>query len=756
MGVNEFGGSMFRHTSTEKKHGGYSMAVGALARHMLGAALLVVSVGVSAGEGVKSLSLSYGSSACHQAFKSNNVGQRADLFTTQTKEQYHTRISKTVADEFLKMSGPFNQPMAFSQYDGRNGIFGTEVAVSRARRDVYKLKGAVFDIALHKNQDIYNTSVEGDGVKIHMLPSLIGSAVVRRGFGDLDINSTLMVESGKFHYKDFTNPNSLTVKAIAKYLITFARQKRKEGYIFSDFKAGEYDFVPQEQAETKSRAIKWTYKELLAGEKSIETGYEGGPKRTLTLEEAITHQGRIKIDLIAKVDNMAEIESATGIRDRFIECTVMFILGGKRTGLPPVLSIADRDRFPESGATGANLTLRDRATEVPLRATTVFFEGAHAEKARQLSVNAPRPDISYLNNVMLGSAKTYLKKGNLLKALRILYTRTLFWTDTQYAFDAGFNRQELYRSLENIIYGNQKIEELNILVNIGETLNDAINAGLSVSPRGINEYYNGLNRYLKTEGMESATLKFDTIEESITYIKENLINRILEESLSKNENVRRYLSWVKGLEYDQNYSRPQETNSFVALKVSKEFQKNYEELYSQWKEAYPNIRFTHPSDVHMTLSFLGRVKQDSYHSVVNLVRLFIQKIDGLDFILQNPELEIVGKSNTHIALTFDKEAVPAKVREAIIWLKRELQKQGIAPDKFDIHDFLPHISLAFIRDTMRDPNTHMQVPNFMYEANLEGLAKVEFTPQSVELLRQKEIIEPVFEESRFDADGTVK
>ncbi|MCB0414471.1 MAG: hypothetical protein KDD50_09065, partial [Bdellovibrionales bacterium] len=548
----------------------------------------------------------------------------------------------------LRAKGPFGQAMAVSLQPGYPAVYGTRRGVDRFRKDLGELKDVIFDFSLVNGKDklYYDLPGKSDSAVVEIAPALTGSALLHKNYSDLDAEITLVVRSRDFKIEDFYDPQSDTVNTVVQYLKDSIQTNLEKGYKFSDFKAGEYDFIPSAAQETKSKAIKWSYEEIMEGFKMVPQGHEKGPLKRLTLEEAIATQSRIKVDWVAKIETTSTILESTGIKERHIEVSVLFMLAGAKLNGTPVLKINNQTQFPAAGATGAYIGTKGSSSHLPVRITSAFFEGKHVQLARQASVSTPPPDIRYLNTVIINAVHTYFGKRDYLKILKVLSTRLYYWNDYQYfKYDhpvrgVTTNSSELLQVMERII-NDPIVVDLKGLLETGKGFE--LLPIEQISPTELKQFFKGVSRFLNHHNLMEKAVVFHSVKDANTVLSDTL-SAIVFQQIAQFPNLRDYITYIVNLAETQRYEHYSDKATFLTFAIPDAFRVRYSKLFPQLVEQYPSLTITRPEDLHMTIAFFGELPVSKEKELKKITDHYNRKLSRFRIPLTEGSLQIVGRN----------------------------------------------------------------------------------------------------------------
>jgi hypothetical protein len=184
---------------------------------------------------------------------------------TGTPPAQRTSIRPDVV-EAIERRGPNGQEMAAQILpDGHTGTMGTRWGVEMARGNASELAPLVFKLTGTSQSSLRTYTIDGVQVTLELASSLVGSGRLTREFSDLDTELTILVKYNGFTTADFKDPESIYTKALEKFFGEYLNDTQKQGFVFSEAKAGEYDFVPPSAKASQSRAIKWSLADFFAG-----------------------------------------------------------------------------------------------------------------------------------------------------------------------------------------------------------------------------------------------------------------------------------------------------------------------------------------------------------------------------------------------------------------------------------------------------------------------------------------------------------
>ena len=642
----------------------------------------------------------------------------------------------------ISRKGPYGSNMAVRlSPSGEPEIYGVEAALKYAKPDVIRHKDMVLQITA--SGTVFTTQIGRQRVTVTSTPALSGSAVQSDNYGDVDIETVIMVQYDTFTESHLHDRGSVAARALAQYMKFYVQHVLSDGrYSVTDFKSGELDHVPDNDSarRTKSRAIKWSVAELLAGHKSISMA--DGSSRVITLEESLVSESRTKIDWRLRGPTLPFVAEATGILEQDIDANILIQFAGQRGGNTPVLRVAQETSVPEVGATGAHVRIKDTAGFSPLRLTTIAFKPEHAELLRQLSVVTPPQDVFYTNANLVSVTRTYRQLDDYYKVIKRLARRLYFWNDLP-AFVSfyGLNNVSLagfQRDMLEIVGANcdGRPETCTNIVSVLHQLQ--IITEMLVKRREQPGMGNvAYEREAMTKGSAYLTAQFPgiTIPSDFAILPEfieSLIRKRVNQAMSEDPNVARYIDFVLYNQDTLQIEPMQQKAFFITFRPDDRFVKNFRRVLPTLVEHYPHIRFSQPEDLHMTVSYIGKTTGTVSTRVQEIFMRYNRRFASMPFHLANGSLRIIGSNNNQIGVVFDSNDMPPEMLEAIQAMKFELVQAGLRPDKH-LEDFLPHVSLGHLRDAYFSPEGHREVhallgssdvPRRLMSTNVSGGAEL--------------------------------
>jgi 2'-5' RNA ligase len=610
-----------------------------------------------------------------------------------------------------------NKPIA---YGTENIIQNTKENIDEYKDLILKATGAQdFDEKLihqDKNENVF----------LQVTPFIIGSSITSHFFNDLDLEAFLIFSYKNFSLNDFHNKNSLAIYSTKKFLQEYLIEMKKSGLIFSDFKAGELEKAPQELNKTKSKAIKWSFDEVLKGEKWITN--ESGEKKLITLEEALSQEARIKVDWYKKIQLSSEVEKLTGLKEKYVEISCLFTLGGNRPYSPTVLKISKENNIPEKGATGAHLALENFSSKKPFTLNSLFFREKDLKIAVDLSKILPQIDISYFNAITVLSLKTYFQNGDYLKILKRLQNRLYYWNDLNvfsesYKISPPLTIITLYNMIDKIIKTNNVLmlsqykSALESLINL-EKLNIDVSKDLEEL------------KFLISEKIKESEIKFLNHEDLKNLIEKKLQVEVKKE-IEQNIVLKQYIEFVLNQEKNMNLE-PKTTNPvFTALIPNQNFINSYKEIYQKLKNINPEINFTHPEDLHITLSYHGKITNSQLQALKNEVSKANNLYKNQTIKLINPRFEFLGSNSKVLAITFSVDLKNSSTYKNLFLDKTKFLALTNTKDNYP-DTLLLHITLARIKSN--NPDTKLALIELLDNFELSKLIQEQDINLEIKLL----------------------
>ncbi len=628
----------------------------------------------------------------------------------------------------IERRGPNGQEMAAQILpDGRTGTMGTRWGVEMARGNASELAPLVFKITGTSQSSLRRYTIDGVEVSLELASSLVGSGRLTREFSDLDTELTILVKYNGFTTADFKDPDSIYNKALEKFFGEYLNETQRLGFVFSELKAGEYDFVPQAARASQSRAIKWTLTDFFAGSRNISTP-SAGQQRSLTFRQALTSDSRVKFDWIFKLQSDPKWTQLFGLTDRYVEGSVVINFAGQRGTNTPVPFMSARTAFPEINATGGHLAIEGRSNGKPLKITSLFFDPRHLELARQLSVVAPYTDLVYFNQIVINASRAYWDQGRYFKTVRLLSNRLNYWDDSQAFFEATkFSKFDLIRNLANIAsdpvsralyYWVESVKPYVLGISLGIVDRDFELQARAALSRLIESDKKQFEQVFSSSGPSPADpdASLDSLVSFVTRSLEARVRAKVDEDLG----LKRYLDYVFGLDATRSYSLLSDQDSFVSYQMPESFRSAYTAALTHWSNAYPNLHFTTINDLHMTIAFVGQIPVHLQPTLATMVRTLQSDLAKMPVTFEGGSFRVIGRNNAQLALVFDSEHMPRPLYDRIQAFKTELIRLGVQVDRH-FAEFTPHISIAHLSEAYRDPVTHAQLARFLGDQSPDTL-----------------------------------
>lgn len=664
--------------------------------------------------------------ACRKAISGRN-GPHVQILHSESGRAKLRRLDEAVWRRALRQRGPKGQAMAVQLVDGEPTVYGTRVAVERARENIDELRPyyqAIKDAIEGKK---FKYKIDGVPVEIEIAVGVTGSSTISEYYSDLDFELWLVVKHEKFSMSDFSDPQSITIKAVHRAFTDLTNNMIASGMIFSEVKAGEYDQPLPGSRRTKSRGIKWTAEEVSVGWKQEESDLadQTSGSRTISFSEALADNSRLKIDFIQKVPMHPSVAKATGLKHRYAETSLLIELAGQRGNNTPVLRIANENRFPEIGATGGHIALAGRNSHTAVRATSLFFDLDDLELARRISISSPTLPLNYLNAAFVNSAQTYWGEQSYFKVLKLLFMRLHFWQDLEYFNNSDGQRElsplsydEVFSKFEEVLLREQNLQIYQLadyakqLMRLKE-LEALTEAEETRFLRAMTQFIKQVDPDTKIDG------RLQSGESAYNHLQRIINTRILA-WLAANPRIQQYVNYSFHRPYAETYKALDSDPVFLSFELPQTTRDELTKRLDEWRDRYPNIDFSLAEDLHMTAAYAGSVSSDLVAKIRAIGEKYSALIAEENFRLGGGRFEIIGSNNAQLALVFDEEDVSDTVRGLIRAMKRELEEIGVEPDSDHFDGFVPHISLAYVRDVTFDPNSHLQLAQFLTEQQASG------------------------------------
>lgn len=645
----------------------------------------------------------------------------------------------------IRYTGPWNQMLGVLVDEKKEAVaFGLEQALQRVHPRVADLKEWIYRVTGTLRKDSYFYQVRGKPVTIRLAPMLAGSAVHTTDFTDIDSELLVVVQYEGFKERHLHEPGSIAIEALVRFVQEITLQNMRTGFQWSDFKSGEYAEVPPGAEDTKSRAIKWSAEEVIAGQKVI-TDSRG--RRKISLQQALASESRTKWDWLIQLRTPTELRTNTRLTQRLAEISVLMVLGGQNGSDTPVLRVARENHFPAQGATGPHVGVEGHTNYPPLRMTTICFRSEHLNLIRQVSVGAPAPDIFYTQAPILDAVRTHQENGDLLKVINRLAIRLFYWPDVM-AFNPEVNAFQIYEEFEQIL----RSETVVVLRLLNDYANNLIRLRELNSSRDALEerLWKGVEYFFETSPLGKVlTEKRVPARGSIQTLRdflEGVLQFAVVREFQRFPLARSYVDYVLRKENSFELEMLQEKPFFVSFKPDDDFVSAYSKVFREWQNAFPDILFSWPEDLHMTLAFVGRVTPGVQDRALQVIEEHQRNMPPLNFELTGGALQMVGSHANQVAIVFDSLSLPPALRDWILSLKRELVRMGVRPDDH-LGEFLPHISIAFLghaqnSDTGRRAihelfSGKVSIPKKLRKTRVEGEPRILWVnPASIQVQQQ--------------------
>lgn len=563
----------------------------------------------------------------------------------------------------LPQAGPHHQKI-IKKNVGTGDLYGTTLAVKFA------------DHRTASAADVLKTLAGESSDKIIVAGSTSGSLtrpILLDRTGDLDFEGLLVVRLEKPGFEALSNPDSAEIKNLATFLQNHIETVIAEhsDYRFIELKAGEFHDI--ETGEWKG--IKWDLKDVRKGWKHV---VDRSGSRFVTLEQVLVSDARIKADWAVPAVN------ETPISNSYTEASVVYRIAGKVGNNQIRLRPATR---------GDGLTL-------PIRATSIAMDEVALETLRQASVATGSTPVEHVHQIIMDSVKKYMDHDE-LKVLKRVFSLLQFWEDVPAYNELTNNRisQESLLGLFQSLLTDHELLELGQLRSKAELLHVLSEKNIKL-PEGVQEHW-----------LKELKKRFHIKETSIESILAELTDRIhtriavLEKDYTE---VRDFTNWVLSrVRFIDGELTPKPL--FMAMKPNAKFQQAVERRLKSWQEKYPHLRFDLPSDLHMTVRFLGQMTPSAAKALESMVSGIG---DGASF--ENGGAHIFGRNFQVLSILYSPNA---RIAPVIKKISSAGPAFGAVKENFSADEFVPHVTLAHI--DLSSPQSKMEAERFLMDENLD-------------------------------------
>ncbi len=156
------------------------------------------------------------------------------------------------------------------------------------------------------------------------------------------------------------------------------------------------------------------------------------------------------------------------------------------------------------------------------------------------------------------------------------------------------------------------------------------------------------------------------------------------------------------------------TRTFIALKLNEALQRFLGEIISQISQELPDLRWVDPHGIHLTLAFLGELRDEQLVEVIHAAEEAAQKASPFEYRLKG--LGIFGSPRHPRVIWMGVEDLPSgKVQGSPLQqvhhvLSRELELRGFEAEK---RPFSPHLTLARIKQQL-SPDTQQRLQRVLH------------------------------------------
>jgi 2'-5' RNA ligase len=162
---------------------------------------------------------------------------------------------------------------------------------------------------------------------------------------------------------------------------------------------------------------------------------------------------------------------------------------------------------------------------------------------------------------------------------------------------------------------------------------------------------------------------------------------------------------------------PEQIRSFIAIELPEKVKSSLKQIQELLKKADPAAaKWVDPQSIHLTLKFLGNIKEDQIPAVSQVMRMSVEGISPFDLQIKGigafPNLRKV--QTIWIGLNGDLETLQRLQKK----IESYLAPLGFLPEN---RPFTPHLTLARVRDTtslLQRQNMGELIANTKIESNL--------------------------------------
>lgn len=149
--------------------------------------------------------------------------------------------------------------------------------------------------------------------------------------------------------------------------------------------------------------------------------------------------------------------------------------------------------------------------------------------------------------------------------------------------------------------------------------------------------------------------------------------------------------------------------TFIAIDLEKEIKESLSSLIDKLRERSQNIRWVRQEGMHLTLKFLGEIKEEKRPSIENILEKVISNYKPFSLKIKGTSYFPLGRKNPRVLWTGVEadETLPSLQQR----LESELEKIGFPREKREFH---PHLTLgrvkapSYIQETVRALERHKE------------------------------------------------
>jgi 2'-5' RNA ligase len=177
---------------------------------------------------------------------------------------------------------------------------------------------------------------------------------------------------------------------------------------------------------------------------------------------------------------------------------------------------------------------------------------------------------------------------------------------------------------------------------------------------------------------------------------------------------------------------PKTTNPvFTALIPSQNFINSYKEIYQKLKNINLEINFTKPEDLHITLSYHGKITNSQLQTLKDEINKANNLYKNQTLKLINPRFEFLGSNSKVLAITFDVDLKNSNTYKNLFLDKTKFLALTNTKDNYP-DTLLLHITLARIKSN--NPDTKLALIELLNDHELSKLIQEQDINIEIKLL----------------------